>query len=95
MLLSDVHCTGTEQNLHFCPSIKNTKCNGSNSAGVICLRDFGKYHNLHTLLCPLFSQYHIYVYKDIPRKCTSQDSAPPQSQNNIVGIERYLDINMM
>ena len=44
VLVSDVQCNGTEDELHLCPNIENSRDNdncGSSSAGVICLRSFG------------------------------------------------------
>ena len=48
MLVSDVDCTGTEQKLHLCSFTGRSThiCDRNNSAGVICSRDFGKYHTL-------------------------------------------------
>ena len=44
VFVSDVHCTGTEETIHHCPrtGIGGHTCDRSNSAGVICLRNFGQ-----------------------------------------------------
>ena len=45
VLINDVYCTGTEENLRDCPFTENNYfhgCDRSNSAGVICSRVFGK-----------------------------------------------------
>ena len=48
VLVSDVHCTGIEPQLHLCQS-NNHSCDRDDSAGVICSRSFGKYiqTNIH------------------------------------------------
>ena len=52
VLVSDVHCTGTEQELHQChfTGSSNHSCDRDNGAGIICSRSFGKYHNKHAFL---------------------------------------------
>ena len=52
VLVSDVRCTGTEQNLHQCHKTgsSNYTCKRENSAGVICSRSFGKYRNMHEFM---------------------------------------------
>ena len=46
VLVSDVHCNGTEKELYLCPNTERTKqkCNRSNSAGVICSKSISKCH---------------------------------------------------
>ena len=45
VLVSDVHCTGTEQNLSLCLfTVRGNRiCDRNSSAGVICSRNFSEY----------------------------------------------------
>ena len=57
VLVSDVHCSGTEQKLHLCPITERSKqhCNRNNRAGVICSRSIGTCHNYFDLLLSYWS----------------------------------------
>ena len=45
VLVSDVHCTGSEQQIHLCNITGNSNdgCSRKHSAGVVCSRNFGTF----------------------------------------------------
>ena len=53
VLVSDVHCTGTELNIRQCNITGNSNhvCSRNNSAGVICSRNFSEYWRNLTCVC--------------------------------------------
>ena len=53
MLVSNVHCTGSEQHIHLYNITGNSNygCGRKHSAGVICSRRFGRFVEILRFLC--------------------------------------------
>ena len=97
MLVSDVHCTGTEQNLNLCPFTVRSNhiiCGRNSSAGVICSRDFSKYGTYLGMPCTLVRSLKdiilIYTNTDLSKKCVDEKGTLPQNQMRIGKMERYI-----
>ena len=95
MLVSDVHCNGTEKELYLCPITERSeqRCNKRNSAGVICSKSIGK---CQIYIDPPYITVFILVIGNIihtktgtSRKCTAEGSTPLQNQKKIIKMERY------
>ena len=96
MLVSNIECSGTEQNLHLCPFTvrSNHICDKNSSAGVMCSRDYSKYCTYVSCFAKLvWSLKYIYTNTDIFRKCVDERGTLPQNQIRIKKMERYSHCN--
>ena len=89
VLVSDIHCNGTENSLHQCRVTENYSCDRHHSAGVICSKNFSKTSHITHVNIGFLAKIILIHTNTGSRYCVDESGTPPQDQKKIGNIERY------